>query len=200
MNITQSLSSLSSQQSNSSSSSLGSLINSPMQQQQQSSFASSNVNDYSPLMVSSLVSCFNENISSPFTNSFEHYTTNQQQQYQSLEQKMHMQLQLQKANFLAARNATTSNAIQPCPHEPQTSRRPITGFNNFSLKNNSNNYKLKPITANANATMATHAPSFTVSPNLKFSRKVFVGGLPPDIDESKKLNIKRRKYLIFVLR
>ena len=49
-------------------------------------------------------------------------------------------------------------------------RRPITGLSNFSIRN-------KPVNS-----MPQHAPYHSTSIS-KFSRKVFVGGLPPDIDE-----------------
>jgi hypothetical protein len=64
----------------------------------------------------------------------------------------------------------------------QLNRRPITGFNNTN-RAAKNKFKTNH-QQNISACQPFMSPVLA-SPSGKYSRKVFVGGLPPDIDESK---------------
>jgi hypothetical protein len=187
MNVTQSLSSLYSQLSSSSSSSQGSINQHAFQ-----------VNSYNPL---------------PLENHFEQEKTLDHQL--SLEQKMLIQLNMRNFQYpnqigQQSTNTAYNNHLNDLSASSEATgqlvRRPITGCNNFSTKNK---YKQPSLSSSSQVNLAKQAlfpfkhvipmitelpttdafsspflPSF-LSPILKYSRKVFVGGLPPDIDESK---------------
>ena len=86
----------------------------------------------------------------------------QQESIQPTQQQLFYQQQQQQQQH----HNTPFNQVQP-------QRRPITGLSNFSIRN-------KPV----NSASYQHVPYNSTSIS-KFSRKVFVGGLPPDIDEGK---------------
>ncbi len=126
----------------------------------------------------------------------------------SLEQKMLLQLNMYSYQYPSQIGPSCSyngnSAENYVGDMSQSVRRPITGCKNFSMKS-----KYNPLMSSSSSTISkstsfpfkhvnstdflpeesissssSFVPAF-LSPVLKYSRKVFVGGLPPDIDESK---------------
>ncbi len=186
MNVTQSLSSLYSQlssSSSSSSSSQGSINQHAFQ-----------LNSYNPLALA---------------NHFEQERPMAFDHQLSLEQKMLIQLNMHNFQYpsqIGQQSAHLNDTGASSEASGQLVRRPITGCNNFSTKNK---YKQSSLSSSSHVNLAKQALfpfkhvipmmnelstsdafpspflSSFLSPLLKYSRKVFVGGLPPDIDESK---------------
>ena len=181
MNVSHSISSLYSQLSDSSSSLSSNLSGLPATASQNSLACSTYVPSDDQLSSSSS--------SSPFT--------------LSLEQQIYMQLnmhryQCSKPNLSSSVSHAPLYAIN---NDNETNQRPITGFNNFAVKNKS---RAVALTAACNPrsfvsplkqvfSTTTFADPLAFLPALTlplvYSRKVFVGGLPPDIDESKLASI-----------
>lgn len=126
-----------------------------------------------------------------WSSSLSSWSYEQQQQQQQQQQFAQQQLiQQQQQSFSNNNNIQqflldqTQLELQQLQIQPQTTyqqlylpfqfKRPITGVQNQQIKN-------KPIPNNFNSFLA----GSLITPVAKYSRKVFIGGLPPDIDESK---------------
>lgn len=133
----------------------------------------------------------------------------------SLEQKMLLQLNMYNYQYPSQIGQQSSyyksDSMENIINEAnQSVRRPITGCKNFTIKSKFNpsissssssstassqsanpkqaSFPFKHVTSVEISADHSFSSSFLpayLSPILKYSRKVFVGGLPPDIDESK---------------
>ena len=105
----------------------------------------------------------------------------QQDIYTNEQINLSLQFQYQQlANAIDFSNNNNNNMNDKNSSLFQLNRRPITGFNN-SNRAAKNKFK-------TNHQISACQPFMSpvlASPSGKYSRKVFVGGLPPDIDESK---------------
>ena len=160
MNISQSLSSLSSWS---------------------SSASSTNYNSFLPTTPSTSNSSFsgipsNSSFSGIPIQQFDQCFTNQMQSFNQFQSQPHsicyyqQQIQPQVPSSLMRNQFIGQSSIN--------SQRPITGTHNFPLKS-------KPVVPAIQRRSSFFTPSLlSMCPN-KYSRKVFVGGLPPDIDQGK---------------
>ena len=121
-------------------------------------------------------------LSNPASNNNNNFPLRSQQPQQfSLIQPSCLNTQMTQYFYPQQPPPTTSPPRTPLPFNNHN-RRPITGIHNFPLKNK----PVQNIAVNQSQSSLFFAPSILSNPLAKYSRKVFVGGLPPDIDEGLK--------------